>query len=91
MFENSPLEIIDLQPFPHFSACLAWGQTCTTKGNCWLYDGEMLRTRFFYPSAFAIALGTLFDYLVFRNSKDLKIFDEKVDENVPTEDCQEKK
>lgn len=25
------------------SACLVWGKTCTGTGNCWLYDGEVLR------------------------------------------------
>jgi hypothetical protein len=23
--------------------CLVWGKTCSSKGNCWLYDGKMLR------------------------------------------------
>jgi hypothetical protein len=24
-------------------ACLVWGKTCTSQGNCWLYDGKNLR------------------------------------------------
>lgn len=59
------------------NACVAWGKTCTRKGNCWLYDGETLRYTFFYSSAIAIAIGTFFDALVWRYSKKLKIFDEE--------------
>lgn len=59
------------------NACVAWGKTCTRKGNCWLYDGETLRYTFFYSSAVAIAIGTFFDALVWRYSKKLKIFDEE--------------
>lgn len=62
-------------------SCLAWGKTCTRRGNCWLYDGETLRYWFFYTSAIAIAIGTVFDCLVWKNCKKLKIFDEE-DTNV---------
>lgn len=24
-------------------SCIVWGKTCTGTGNCWLYDGEVLR------------------------------------------------
>lgn len=58
------------------NACIAWGETCTSRGNCWLYDGEKLRYTFFYASAIAIAIGTMFDALVWKHSKKLKIFDE---------------
>lgn len=58
------------------NACIAWGKTCTRKGNCWLYDGAKLRYTFFYASAIAIAIGTIFDALVWKHSKRLKIFDE---------------
>lgn len=71
------------------SACVAWGKTCSRNGNCWLYDGESLRYWFFYCSAFSIAIGTFFDYLVFRNAKNLKIFDEK-DETKMCEKYQQK-
>lgn len=62
-------------------ACISWGKTCTSKGNCWLYDGVSLRYWFFYCSAFSIAIGTFFDYQVWKNVKNLKIFDEE-EENV---------
>lgn len=58
------------------NACIAWGKTCTKRGNCWLYDSEKLRYTFFYASAIAIAIGTIFDALVWKHSKKLKIFDE---------------
>lgn len=58
-------------------ACLSWGKTCSSKGNCWLYDGESLRYWFFYCSALSIAIGTFFDFQVWRNAKELKIFDDE--------------
>lgn len=58
------------------NACIAWGETCTSKGNCWMYDSEKLRYAFFYTSAIAIAIGTIFDALVWKHSKTLKIFDD---------------
>jgi hypothetical protein len=39
-----------------------------------------LRTWFFYISGAAVAMGTFFDFLVYRNSKDLKIFDDEEDD-----------
>jgi solute carrier organic anion transporter family, member 5A len=71
-------------------ACIIWGKTCTSNGNCWLYDGETLRTWFFYTSALSIAIGTFFDFKVWQNVKTLKIFDddgtdvkvEKIEEKV---------
>lgn len=59
------------------SACIIWGRTCGSKGNCWLYDGDTLRYWFFNASAFAICLGTIFDFLVWKNVKTLKIFDDE--------------
>jgi phosphotransferase system glucose/maltose/N-acetylglucosamine-specific IIC component len=58
-------------------ACVAWGRTCTSRGNCWIYDGEALRTWFFYISGAAVAMGTFFDFLVYLNAKNLKIFDDE--------------
>lgn len=58
------------------NACIAWGETCTSKGNCWMYDSEKLRYAFFYTSAISIAIGTIFDALVWKHSKKLNIFDD---------------
>lgn len=82
-FGMSIVRMLAAVPSPIFfgvildSACVAWGKTCTTKGNCWLYDAELLRYWFFYASAFFVTVGVFFDYLVWKHSKDLKIFDEK--------------
>lgn len=72
------------------NACIIWGRTCSTKGNCWLYDGDVLRYWFFNASACAIALGTIFDFLVWKNAKNLKIFDEKDEEKNMQEEKEEK-
>lgn len=58
------------------SACIAWGRTCTSKGNCWIYDEDILKTWFFYLSSVFVLIGTFFDYLVYRNAGHLKIFDD---------------
>lgn len=92
-FGMSLVRLLASVPSPIFfgyildSACKAWGKTCSTKGNCWLYDGEMLRYWFFFSSALAVAIGTLFDLMVWRNAKNLKIFDdeEKDEEKVVEE------
>lgn len=82
-FGMSLIKLLAAVPSPIFfgyildSACLAWGKTCTSRGNCWLYDGDSLRYWFFYSSALAIAIGTCFDFFVFQNVKDLKIFDDE--------------
>lgn len=89
-FGMSLVRLLASVPSPIFfgyildSACLAWGKTCSSKGNCWIYDGETLRYWFFYTSALSVALGTFFDFQVWRNAKHLKIFDdeEKEEEKV---------
>ncbi|XP_059225479.1 solute carrier organic anion transporter family member 74D [Stomoxys calcitrans] len=58
--------------------CLVWGKTCTNKGNCWLYDPESLRYILNMTAAVFIAIGALFDCGVWYYVKDLKIFDEEV-------------
>ena len=84
-FGMSFIRLLAAVPSPIFfgyildQACIAWGKTCSSKGNCWLYDSESLRYWFFYCSAFSIAIGTFFDFQVWRNAKDLKIFDENVE------------
>lgn len=97
-FGMSVVRLLAAVPSPIFfgyildTACLVWGKTCTSKGNCWLYDGDKLRSWFFYTSASAIAFGTIFDYLVWKNAKNLKIFDDKDEEkNVKEEKEREEK
>jgi MFS family permease len=62
------------------SACLVFGKTCSSRGNCWLYDGHYLRYAFNFIAASSILIGTCFDLGVWYYSKDLKVFDEKVED-----------
>lgn len=56
--------------------CTVWGKTCSSNGNCWLYDSKSLRTTFCGISAFFIAISNIFDWLVFKNCDQLKCFEE---------------
>lgn len=82
-FGMSIVRLLASVPSPIFfgyildQSCIAWGKTCSSKGNCWLYDGESLRYWFFYCSAFSIAIGTFFDFQVWRYAKNLKIFEDE--------------
>lgn len=58
------------------STCLVWGKTCTKKGNCWLYNAALMRNSINYSSAFFMSLGTLFEFLLWLNIKDLNMFDD---------------
>lgn len=51
------------------SACLVFGKTCSSKGNCWLYDAKMLRYSFNFIAAGSIFIGALFDLGVWHYSK----------------------
>lgn len=59
-------------------ACIVWGKTCTGKGNCWLYDSGSLRYNLNLVAALFVAMGTLFDVIVWYYVKGLKIFDDEV-------------
>lgn len=60
--------------------CLVWGKTCSNKGNCWLYDPLSLRYTLNMIAAVFIAIGAIFDGGVWYYAKDLKIFDEEVND-----------
>lgn len=60
--------------------CLVWGKTCSSKGNCWLYDAESLRYILNFIASVFVSIGTLFDVGVWYYVKDLKIFDEEIKE-----------
>lgn len=66
--------------------CTVWGKTCTSNGNCWLYDSENLRIWFCGVSAFFIAVSNIFDFLVFKNSDQIKCFDEEQAEKTVIKD-----
>ncbi|XP_054738862.1 solute carrier organic anion transporter family member 74D-like [Anastrepha obliqua] len=61
--------------------CLVWGKTCTNKGNCWLYDPYALRYILNFTAAAFIFVGTVFDCGVWYLVKNLKIFDDEIQEN----------
>ncbi|GLV37583.1 Organic anion transporting polypeptide 58Dc [Carabus blaptoides fortunei] len=58
--------------------CMVWGKTCSGTGNCWLYNGEMLRYTMNFTAAAFVAIGTLFDAGVWYFVKDMKIFDDDI-------------
>lgn len=58
-------------------ACLVWGKTCTTKGNCWFYDGPKMRFAMNIVGAFFVTIGTVLDGGVWYYAKNLNIFDEE--------------
>lgn len=57
--------------------CLVWGNTCTSKGNCWLYDAEGLRFHLCAVSLFSYVIGTVVDGMATRHSNKVKCFDEE--------------
>ncbi|XP_026841496.1 solute carrier organic anion transporter family member 5A1 isoform X1 [Drosophila persimilis] len=59
------------------SYCLVWGKTCSTKGNCWLYDTSSLRYTMNLVSAVLILMGSFWHIAVWYYAKDIKIFDEE--------------
>uniref|UniRef100_A0A6P4FCP7 Solute carrier organic anion transporter family member n=1 Tax=Drosophila rhopaloa TaxID=1041015 RepID=A0A6P4FCP7_DRORH len=67
--------------------CLVWGKTCSSKGNCWLYDTESLRYALNFTAASFIFLGGFLNISVWYHAKDLKIFD---DEESPKSSSQNK-
>lgn len=73
-------------------ACLVWGKTCSTKGNCWAYDTQTMR---FYTNIIAgtlVLIGTLLDCGVWYFSKGLNVFEEEeITNSVKLEENLEKK
>ncbi|XP_017132036.1 solute carrier organic anion transporter family member 74D isoform X2 [Drosophila elegans] len=65
--------------------CLVWGKTCSSKGNCWLYDTASLRYALNLTAASFIFLGGFLNIAVWYHAKNLKIFDE---EETPTDSSQ---
>ncbi|KAL5284966.1 hypothetical protein ACFFRR_006968 [Megaselia abdita] len=56
--------------------CLVWGTTCSSKGNCWLYDAENLRFYLCAVSLFSYVIGLVLDAMATRHSHEVKCFDE---------------
>ncbi|XP_017837175.1 solute carrier organic anion transporter family member 74D-like isoform X2 [Drosophila busckii] len=66
--------------------CIVWGKTCSTKGNCWLYDTAALRYTFNFAVACFLFVACCLNMGVWYNAKNLKIFDEKPPKNNENED-----
>lgn len=58
-------------------SCLLWGKTCSKKGNCWLYDNDIIKYTFNITAGMFILIGTLWDIGTWYFSKNVKIFDDK--------------
>lgn len=78
LFSFIPAPIVFGWIFDRF--CLVWGRTCSSDGNCWMYDSKNLRIWFCGISAFFIGLSIIFDFMVFKNSDQIKCFDEEENE-----------
>ncbi|XP_016953445.1 solute carrier organic anion transporter family member 74D [Drosophila biarmipes] len=59
------------------SYCLIWGKTCSSKGNCWIYDTKSLRYTMNLVCASLIFLGSFWNIGVWYHAKDMKVFDEE--------------
>ncbi|KAL5284833.1 hypothetical protein ACFFRR_006885 [Megaselia abdita] len=80
LFAFIPAPIVFGWIFDHF--CIVWGKTCSSNGNCWLYDSKNLRIWFCGVSATFIGISCIFDILLFKNSDKIKCFDEEDIEKV---------
>lgn len=61
------------------STCILWGKTCGGSGNCWLYDTVALRYNVNFVAAIFVVLGTLSDIGTWYHAKNVKIFDEEIE------------
>ncbi|KAH8348878.1 hypothetical protein KR084_012110 [Drosophila pseudotakahashii] len=59
------------------SYCLVWGKTCSSKGNCWIYDTKSLRYTMNLVCASLIFLGSFWNIGVWYHAKNMKVFDEE--------------
>lgn len=60
------------------STCEVFGKSCSgNSGNCWIYNEMAMKYALNFTAAFFIGLGTIVDIGVWRNSKNLKIFDDE--------------
>lgn len=62
------------------STCEVFGRSCSgEKGNCWIYNEESMKYAMNFTAALFLGLATLIDLCVWKNSGNLKIFDENDD------------
>ncbi|XP_039297752.1 solute carrier organic anion transporter family member 74D isoform X2 [Nilaparvata lugens] len=73
------------------NVCLVWGETCGETGNCWLYDAEKMRYYLNFTSSTFLLLAAFADLGVYFLSKDLKIYDEEIEEETQKKKKKKKK
>lgn len=65
------------------STCVVWQEICGSKGNCWIYDSEKMRTYLHGAAVFFMVIGSLFDLLMIFKAHHLKnIYEDEVVEEV---------
>ena len=68
------------------AACAIWGESCSGRGNCWLYDTEKFRIYLHTVALIFASLGSIFDLLVifFSNRMQELYVDEQKQEEMAT-------
>nr|CAD7408641.1 unnamed protein product [Timema cristinae] len=64
----------------HDSTCLVWDRSCGAKGNCWLYNKDSFRIRFFSLLAVFCLFSSLLDMKVWHLGKNVDMYKD-YDEN----------
>lgn len=64
--------------------CAVWGKTCEGTGNCWQYNIIELRYMLNLLSVFTVVLGVLCDIATWYYMKNLKIFDDQLEDKTNT-------
>ncbi|XP_055706090.1 solute carrier organic anion transporter family member 74D-like [Phlebotomus papatasi] len=59
------------------STCDLWGKTCTTSGNCWLYNGPSLRYLLNLTTSFSNSIAFCLNIVLCYFVRNLSIFDEE--------------
>ncbi|KAG4066811.1 hypothetical protein HA402_012878 [Bradysia odoriphaga] len=58
------------------STCLVWNYRCENRGNCQLYDADQFRYRMNIAGICLTSVGVLFDFLIWRSVKNMKLYSE---------------
>lgn len=65
------------------STCIVWQEVCGSRGNCWIYDSEKMRTYLHGGAVFFMVIGSMFDLLMIFKANHLKnIYDDEIIEEV---------
>lgn len=68
------------------STCSIWNNKCGHRGNCILYDPIKFRYYVHLSSAFFMAIGVLFDFLIWCNVRNLDLYADVNDETNEIDD-----